>query len=199
MKIHANAALTIRQRQEIQRLYQQEQCSITALARQFNTSTKTIRKWVRRESTQDRSSAPHQRHRVVTEAYEQAVLEYRHQHPEQGPIRIAQALQPQFPQAHRGTVLRILQQAKLTHRRSREKQSRWRIPVGRHRAQMDIQQLPAIAGQSGFEYKISIIHLATRMKYSEIHPDSNSSTVAAVFRRALDQLPPFLSSGRTMP
>jgi transposase InsO family protein len=64
------------------------------------------------------------------------------------------------------------------------------------RLHMDIQQLPAIEGSQGYEYKISLIDLATRVKYCEIHPESNSETVAAVFQRALDSLPPCLSSWR---
>lgn len=55
---------------------------------------------------------------------------------------------------------------------------------------MDIQQLPAVRGGSGFEYKISVIHMRTRIKYSEIHPDHFSETCADVLRRALDVLPP---------
>jgi putative transposase len=56
---------------------------------------------------------------------------------------------------------------------------------------MDVQFLPAIEGNNGFEYKISLIHMATRVKYSEIHEDAKSETLAAVFRRAIDLLPPF--------
>jgi transposase InsO family protein len=56
---------------------------------------------------------------------------------------------------------------------------------------MDWQQLPCVAGGSGYEYKISIIHLSTRMKYSEIHSDTSSQTLAEVFRRAESFLPPF--------
>src|SRR5574341_1628031 len=52
------------------------------------------------------------------------------------------------------------------------------IPVGRHRIQMDIQQLPAVQGGTGFEYKITAIHLRTRLKYTEIHADRKSATVA---------------------
>ena len=139
MRLHSNAALTLRQRQEIRHLYYQGQHSITALARQFHTSRKTMRKWVHRESPADRSSAPHHPQRVLTPAYRQAVLEYRREHPHQGPIRIAQALKALFPQAHRGTVLRILQHAWLTRPLKRQRPPRWRIPVGRRRAQMDIQ------------------------------------------------------------
>ncbi len=77
--------------------------------------------------------------------------------------------------------------------------------MGKHRLQMDIQQLPAIAGSRGFEYKISLIHLKmihlkmihlkmihlkTRWKYWEIHNNCASATVATVYQRALDNLPP---------
>lgn len=63
--------------------------------------------------------------------------------------------------------------------------------MGRHRVQMDVQQLPTVAGGQGFEYKISLIHLRTRMKYSEIHRQCTSRIVADVFERALLRLPPF--------
>ncbi len=54
-----------------------------------------------------------------------------------------------------------------------------------------MQELPAIAGHHGREYKISLIHLRTRMKYSEIHPDQRSATIAGVVERAMSRLPPF--------
>lgn len=56
---------------------------------------------------------------------------------------------------------------------------------------MDIQELPAIEGQHGHEYKISLLHMRTRMKYSEIHPDQSSARVAEVLERAVSRLPPF--------
>src|SRR5262249_53369928 len=65
------------------------------------------------------------------------------------------------------------------------------LPVGRHRVQMDVQQLPAVAGGGGFEYKISLIHLNTRMKYSEIHPSCTSALCADVLKRSIERLPPF--------
>ena len=73
------------------------------------------------------------------------------------------------------------------------------LPVGKHRTQMDIQQLPAIKGKEGFEYKISIIHLSTRLKYSEIHDNAYSKTIAGVYQRALEELPPFLSPSPITP
>lgn len=56
---------------------------------------------------------------------------------------------------------------------------------------MDIQELPAIKGQAGREYKISVIHLRTRLKYSEIHVRASSTQVAAVLERAVSRVPPF--------
>lgn len=57
--------------------------------------------------------------------------------------------------------------------------------------QLDIQELPAIRGGHKREYKISLIHLRTRMKYSEIHRTLSSKGVAAVLQRSLGHLPPF--------
>ena len=63
--------------------------------------------------------------------------------------------------------------------------------VGRHRVQLDIQFLPAIKGGRGREYKISVIHLRTRMKYSEIHTSMSSKRLSAVLERSVARLPPF--------
>lgn len=194
MHLHANAKLTIKQRQEIRRLHREEQISIRQLAQQFRVTRATVEKWVRRESPQDASSAPHQPRTVLTEIYRRAILEYRQQHPHHGPVRIAHALRPQFPQAHRETIRRVVRQAGLNAPVKTPRKGRKPIPVGRHRVQLDIQQLPAIQGEQGFEYKISLIHLRTRLKYSEIHPEATSKTIAGVFQRASERLPPFFSS-----
>lgn len=199
MKLHAKAALTFAQRSEARRLHHEEKRSIRALAKRFGVNPTTIQRWVHRESPLDKSSAPLRRRSVITPEYRQAVVTYRQAHPHHGPIRIAQELREAFPQAHRGTVLAILQQDGLTRPKPRKRPVLKPIPVGRHRIQMDIQQLPAVEGGRGFEYKISAIHLRTRLKYSEIHPDHTSRTVAGVLRRALDRLPPFFWSGPTTP
>jgi len=198
MKIHANAALTIHQRQEIRRLFLRG-ASIRQLAETFHVNPTTVSRWAHRDDPHDRSCASRQPRTTITPEYRQAVLDYRAQHPEQGPIRIAWALEARFPQANRGTVLRILQDAQATQRAARKPRERHPLPVGHHRVQVDIQQLPAVAGGSGFEYKIAAIHLRTRLKYSEIHPDHRSETVAGFLRRALDRLPPFTWPSPTTP
>jgi transposase-like protein len=199
MKLHCQAALTLRQRQEVKRLHEEEKVSIRQLAKRFGVNPTTIQRWIKRASPLDKSTSPITTRTVVTAEYRNAVIDYRKEHPTHGPIRIAQELKAYFHRANRGTVLKILQEEGLTRPIKREKRPREGIPVGHHRIQMDIQQLPAVEGGKGFEYKISAIHLRTRLKYSEIHPDRKSATVAGVLERALDLLPPFSSSGRTTP
>lgn len=194
MRLHANAKLTIKHRQEMRRLHMEEHHSIRQLARMFHVNPSTAQKWATRESPCDKSSAPRQPRTIVTEVYRAAVLRYRAEHPHHGPIRIAQELKDVFPQANRGTILRLLQHVHATRFRVSKVKPRKPIPVGRHRVQMDIQQLPAIEGNTGFEYKISVIHLRTRLKYSEIRTDATSRTLAAVLEEATRRLPPFFSS-----
>lgn len=189
MKLHKNAALTVAQRKKVKALFESG-VTVAELATRFQVHETTIRRWIKRTSPLDKNAATRQK-RVVTSEYEQAVLAYRQANPTAGAIPIALALQTQFPFAHRGTVALILQRAGRTKKTAGRTKPKWRIPVGRHRLQGDVQQLPAIKGQAGFEYKISFIHLATRWKYSEIHADCTSQTMAAVYQRVLDALPPF--------
>jgi len=191
MKLHANSALTIKQRRQVKQIFDNDKLPIVEIARRFSVSPQTVRRWIGRSDFQDRQikrRAP----RVVTSEYEAAVIEYRRQNPTHGAIRIAVALQAAFPFANRGTIAIILRREGLTQKKPPRPRTKWRIPVGRHRLQCDIQELPAIKGGTGFEYKISFIHLRTRWKYSEIHLDCTTETVAAVYQRALDNLPPFL-------
>jgi transposase len=198
MKLHARAALTLRQRQKVKRLHETGE-SIRSLAKRFGVNPSTIQRWIKRDSPLDRSAAPLSHRTVITNEYHDAVVARRKEHPSHGPVRIAQDLEAVFPRANRGTILRILQEEGLTKPPRKETTERKGIPVGRHRIQMDIQQLPAVQGGKKFEYKITAIHLRTRLKYTEIHPNRKSVTVAGVLKRALDLLPPFFSSGPTMP
>jgi len=191
MQLHANAKLTLVQRREVRRLRLEEKTSIRKLALLFHVSPKTIQYWMRREVALDKSSAPLHHFTVVTPEYRAAVIAYRGEHQSHGAVRIANALRSQYPQANRGNVLRILQAERLTQKPSRPKRERHPIPVGRHRIQMDVQTLPAVKGEKKREYKITLIHLATRVKFSEIHSNRTSETLVAVFQRALVELPLF--------
>jgi len=190
MKLHANSALTIKQRQQVKQLFDNAKLPIVEIARRFSVSPQTVRRWKGRNDFQDQQ-VKRRTPRVVTSEYENAVIEYRRQNPTHGAIRVAVALQAEFPFANRGTIAIILKREGLTKKKPPRSKTKWKISVGRHRLQCDIQELPAIKGGTGFEYKISFIHLRTRWKYSEIHLDCTTETVAAVYQRALDNLPPF--------
>lgn len=193
MKLHQNASLTLKQRQQVKELYASGQYSQQALAQQFGTTRKTIAKWLHRSALQDASSAPKQSYRSISTDFEQAVKAYRAdpltQH--HGKVRIAEALKKHYACSNASNVYLVLKKLALNQVKPIKVKPQQAIPVGRHRTQMDIQQLPAVAGNKGFEYKISIIHLSTRMKYSEIHDNCESQTIAEVYQRAFDQLPPF--------
>ncbi len=190
MKQHANATLTVAKRKQVKQLFENRQLSIAELARRFGVHRDTVRKWIHRDSPLDKVSGERKK-RVITPEYESAVIEYRRTNPTHGAIRIALALKAQFSFANRGTVALILKKHGLTEKGQSRPKTKWKIPLGRHRLQCDIQELPAIKGNKGFEYKISFIHLRTRWKYSEIHLDCQTETVAEVYQRALDSLPPF--------
>jgi hypothetical protein len=148
MKLHKNAALTPHQRQQIQRLYATGQFSYPQLAHQFSTTRKTVMKWAKRNHSQDQTSAPKQHYRRVTDAYQQAVIAYRLVHPTHGPVRIEYELRAEYGPFAFSTVRLILQQAKAQHPKRPATQH---LSVGRYRTQMDVQQLPAIKGNTGFD------------------------------------------------
>lgn len=201
MEIHQNARLTPKQRQQVQALYATGQHSQSSLARRFATTRKTIAKWVSRGQAQDASSAPRTARRRITPEFEQAVRAYR-QDPltsHHGKVRIAHELSAAHPCSSPSNVYLVLKRLRLSRPRPARPKSPAPLPVGRHRTQMDIQQLPAVQGGSGFEYKISLIHLSTRLKYSEIHDNYESKTLAGVYGRALERLPPFSSPSPTTP
>lgn len=56
---------------------------------------------------------------------------------------------------------------------------------------MDWQQLPCVKGGSGYMYKVSAIHMSTRIKYSEILDNHKTETLAGFLLRLMDRLPPF--------
>jgi len=191
MKIHGLAVLSVPQRRQLRRDFLTGHYAIAELARNYHCSWLTANRWAHRDDPCDHSCAPKHHWTVVTPQYREAVLACRRDNPHWGPIRIAWVLKPDFTQANRGTVLRILQQADLTRPPRKAKRTHKPIPVGRHRVQADIQTLPAVKGGHGRQYKITFIHLATRAKHSEICPDRRTETVLKVFRHALDKLPPF--------
>ena len=128
MKLHANAALSARQREEIRRLHRDEGVSIRKLAERFSVNPTTIQRWAGRDSPLDLPTSPLHHRSTVTPKYRQAVLEYRSKNPGHGPVRIAVELRGEFPGANRGTILRILQEEGLTRPKPRAARAGKPIP-----------------------------------------------------------------------
>lgn len=194
MKLHKNASLTPKQRQQIKDLYATGDYTQELLAKKFGVCRPTISKWVKRSSVLDASSATQNRVSTITAEFELAVKLYRENtaSSHHGKVRIAHELKNKYACSNPSNVYSVLKKLQLNKPKVIKEQNPNKIPVGKHRTQMDIQVLPAIKGNEGFEYKISIIHLSTRVKYSEIHDNYESKTIASVYERALENLPPFL-------
>jgi transposase len=190
MKIHSNAALTISQREEVHKLHV-EGVSIRALADRFRVNPSTIQRWTSRGSPLDLSTAPKRRNEALSEEQKAAIKRHRQDNPQAGARTIASVLGKDFGAMSHATVGRFLQAQGLTSPIRKERKARKPLKVGKHRLQMDIQRLPAISGGHKFEYKITIIHMATRVKYSEIHPRISSKIVAETVARAVGHMPPF--------
>lgn len=194
MRLHKNASLTIRQRIEVKRLHVEEGLSLRKLAGRFRVNLSTIQRWVHRASPLDLSSTPERKRQGLTTLQQDALRMYRKEHPEAGPKSISTALAPDYGVMHPITIYRYLKGQNLIKPVKKKPPVIRPLTVGKHRIQMDIQQLPAIEGGEKFEYKLSAIHMATRMKYSEIHAGISSEVVASFLKKALAHMPPFFFS-----
>jgi hypothetical protein len=115
MQTHQNAALTVRQREQIQQAVCAGSASYRALATRYGVNLCTIQRWAKRATGQlRRLGRPVGSGSPAALDYEAAVLVERIRQPGHGPVRIAPDLRPRFPRAHRGTVLALLQAHGLT-------------------------------------------------------------------------------------
>lgn len=190
MKIHGNATLTVAQRQEIKRL-REDGLTYRELAQKFRVHLTTVWRWTHRDSPLDLSTAPKRKRRALSPEQEESIRAYRRENPQAGERTLAAVLAPTHGPMSHATVGRFLQREAWSRPRRKKAAERHPLRVGRHRLQMDIQQLPAIEGGCGMEYKVGIIHMATRMKFSEIYPHMNADVVVQALKKALAHLPPF--------
>jgi len=170
MKLHKNASLTLKHRQQIKDLCATGDFTQQELSVKFGVTRKTISKWVNRTSVEDCNNRP-KKTKSITSDFISAVKTYRENDTtsHHGKVRIAFELKEKHPCCNPSNVYLVLKQLELNKAKSAKPNVSKQIPVGKHRTQMDIQTLPAIEGNEGYEYKISIIHLSTRVKYSEIY------------------------------
>lgn len=123
MQPHKNAALTVRQRQQVQQAVREGSASYRQLAARFGVNLTTIQRWAKRADAQGRPLGRPRRNVDSVPDYEAAVLVERLRHPSHGPVRIAHDLRPRFARANRGTVLSLLQAHGLTRGTRRPKKA----------------------------------------------------------------------------
>lgn len=114
MGAHKNAALTVRQREQIHQATREGTASRRHLATRYGVSLTTVQRWAPRPDGHNRPLGRPVGTGTPEPAYEQAVLVERIREPTHRPVRIAHELRPRFACAHRGTVLALLQAHGLT-------------------------------------------------------------------------------------
>ena len=114
MQTHKNAALTVRQREQVQAAVRAGTASQRQLAARYGVNLTTIQRWAGRADGLGRPLGRPVGSGSPPPDYETAVLVERIRQPGHGPVRIAHDLRPRFARAHRGTVLALLQAHGLT-------------------------------------------------------------------------------------
>jgi transposase len=107
MKLHANAALTLHQREEVQKLHK-EGLSYRQLAEKYRVNLSTIVRWMHRDSPLDLSSAPKNVRSALDKNQKEAILKYRKENPGAGARTIATVLAEDCGKMSHATISRFL-------------------------------------------------------------------------------------------
>ena len=116
MRQHKNAALTPRQREEIQAAVATKTHSQRALAVKYGVHLRTIVRWAHRPNGQEKPLGRPAPDPATPSSYATAVGAYRQENPTHGPRRIVGELRARFAQAHPFTAWKILHRYGLSRR-----------------------------------------------------------------------------------
>jgi len=194
MDLHANAVLTVRQRQRVCDLVATG-VAISAAALVVGCSRQTASKWVHRrrrgESLRDRSSRPRRSPRRTPEAVEQAILRAREELRE-GPHVIGWALGIAASTVH--AVLRRHGRSRLVVRQPREEVVRYERQRPGELVHVDCKKLGRILkpghrvtgerrgqakGKAGWQYLYVAIDDHSRLGFASVHPDETADSSVA--------------------
>jgi transposase InsO family protein len=205
LHLHANAVLSVRQRQRLCDLVAAG-VTISAASLMVGCSRQTASKWVNRgrrgESLLDRSSRPRRSPRLTPAAVEEAILGAREQLQE-GPHVIGWALGVAASTVH--AVLRRHGRSRLVTRPAAEELIRYEYTEPGGLIHVDIKKLGRIVkpghrvtgdrsqraeGKAGWQYLFVAIDDHSRLGFASVYPDETSDS-ATVF---LDELVRFYNS-----
>ena len=194
MDLHANAVLTVRQRQRVCALVATG-VTITAAALIVGCSRQTASKWVGRwrrgEDLRDHSSRPRRSPRRTPPALEQAILRAREELRE-GPHVIGWALGVAASTVH--AVLRRHGRSRLVVRVPREDIVRYERSRPGELVHVDIKKLGRILkpghrvtgdrrgqakGKAGWQYLYVAIDDHSRLGFAAVHPDETANSALA--------------------
>jgi transposase InsO family protein len=192
--LHANAVLTVRQRQRVCDLVATG-LTITAAALVVGCSRQTASKWVNRrrrgECLGDRSSRPHRSPRRTSEAVEQAILRAREELRE-GPHVIGWGLGLAASTVH--AVLRRHGRSRLVERSAREEVVRYERSSPGELVHVDIKKLGRILrpghrvtgdrrgqakGKAGWLHLYVAIDDHSRLGFARAYPDETADSAVA--------------------
>jgi transposase InsO family protein len=194
MDLHANAVLTVRQRERVCDLVAAG-LTITAAALVVGCSRQTASKWVNRwrrgESLRDRSSRPQRSPRRTSEVIEQAILRARAELRE-GPHVIGWALGIAASTVH--AVLRRHGRSRLAVRQAREQVVRYERSRPGELVHVDAKKLGRILkpghrvtgdrrgqakGKAGWQHLFVAIDDHSRLGFAMVYPDETSDSSTA--------------------
>jgi transposase InsO family protein len=194
MDLHANAVLTVRQRQDVCDLVATG-VTISAAALVVGCSRQTASKWVNRrrrgESLQDRSSRPRRSPRRTPAAVERAILRAREELAE-GPHVIGWALGLAASTVH--AVLRRHGRSRLVTRSPREEVVRYERSRPGELVHVDCKKLGRILkpghrvtgdrrgqakGKAGWQHLFVAIDDHSRLGFASVYPDETSESSTA--------------------
>jgi transposase InsO family protein len=194
LDLHANAVLTVRQRERVCDLVGAG-VTVTAAALVVGCSRQTASKWVNRgrrgEGLGDRSSRPHRSPRRTPASVEEAILRAREQLRE-GPHVVGWAVGVAASTVH--AVLRRHGCSRLVTRPARDEIVRYELDRPGQLVHVDIKKLGRIIkpghrvtgdrrgqakGKAGWQYLFVAIDDHTRLGYAAVHPNETADSATA--------------------
>lgn len=190
-KIHPNATTTPRIRRQIQ----QSDLPVAQLAQKYSVGERTIRRWKKRDSIQDKSSSLRRLPTTLTPDQEWIVVELRRTLllPLDDLLHVAREfVHPELSRAALGRLLRREGISKLSEmipseQKTAHKQFKDYDPGFLH---VDIKYLPQMPDEIARSYLFVAIDRATRWVFIEIYPEKTAAC-AADFMERLQQACPF--------
>jgi transposase-like protein len=194
MVIHPQARTTPQLREEIKAQRDRKQVE---LARQYNVTTQTIRKWQQRDVFTDKSHRPHRLQTKLSEHQEMLVVELRKLL--LLPLDDLLVIVREFihPQASRSGIDRTLRRHGVSNLKAmlreneadtqpKKKTFKDYAPGFVH---IDVKYLPRMADEDKRKYLFVAIDRATRWVYLEVLPDKSARQSKAFLKRLIKKAP----------